>query len=72
MSPGNPAFSATGLNVREYYAGLAMQGILSNPNVIDAFRDLNDDLAHHKIASFSEKLADALIAKLCNQSKFRT
>lgn len=45
-----------GLNIREYYAGLALQGFKSNPN-------LNNDSPAF-IAEQCVKLADALIIEL--------
>jgi len=47
----------TGLTKREHFAGLAMQGLLSNDKMIDAVN-------WEWIASNSVALADALIAEL--------
>ena len=45
-----------GLTKREYFAGLAMQGLLAGPNI--------DDLSADQVASDAAIYADALIAEL--------
>lgn len=67
MNPNNPAFIRThaserdneytnGLTKREYFAALAMQGQLSNPE--------SWCVADEKIAEWSRMMADALIQEL--------
>ena len=51
-----------GITKREYFAAMAMQGILANPN--NRFHADSDALA----AEWSVKMADKLISKL-NQTK---
>ncbi|VXB04335.1 hypothetical protein [Chryseobacterium sp. 8AT] len=45
-----------GLNIREHFAGLAMQGMKSNPNI--------SGLSAEFIAEQAVKIADALIVRL--------
>jgi hypothetical protein len=47
-----------GLNLREYFAGLAMQGLLDDYGVCDS------DTWQDKLAAQSVKAADALLAEL--------
>jgi hypothetical protein len=47
-----------GMSIRQYYAGLAMQGMLSNHLMIDQFG------GYDIIADNAVKFADALIASL--------
>lgn len=54
-----------GLTKHEYFAARAMQGLLSNSNVIDSF----DDKAAGWIARHSVTMADTLIAALNEEKK---
>ena len=49
-----------GLTKREYFAGLAMQGILANDNVADG----EGNLKASEVAKFTLLLADALLKEL--------
>lgn len=49
-----------GLTKREYFAAMAMQGMLSN----DAFVDSDNDISIAWIGVASRRFADALIAEL--------
>lgn len=55
-----------GLTKREYFAGLALQGLCSNPNIKDALKGAGagvcDFYAHHAIA-FADELLTQLEAK---------
>ena len=54
--------SASNLTKREYFAGLAMQGILSKAGFSAAHNDL-----HQYLAQESVKFADALLTELANE-----
>jgi hypothetical protein len=54
------SYFATGLTKREYFAGLAMQGIIGNSKVIYAMTSA----AKTETARFAVELADALIEEL--------
>lgn len=69
-NPNGPAFSqhidpyngiALGLTKREYFAAMAMQGILSNPGLNPEKRG---GAAREWLSEVSCKVADALIAEL--------
>ena len=49
-----------GLSKREYFAGLAMQGL-----VVERF--VNDAMDRSKVAKFSVKMADALLEELAKK-----
>ena len=51
-----------GLTKREYFAGLAMQGILSKAGFSAAHNDLHQYLAQEAV-----KFADALLTELANE-----
>jgi hypothetical protein len=69
---GNPHYyasqSAEGMSLRQYYAGLAMQGILSNPDngkISVALLERNGfDGFDRFVANFAVREADALIREL--------
>ena len=48
-----------GLTIREYYAGLAMQGLLSNTSICDDYASIINVLTQESV-----KLADSLIKEL--------
>ena len=48
----------SGLTKREHYAGLAMQGLVSNPNFRGSFKEVSEDAVG---------MADALLAALEEQ-----
>jgi len=50
---------STGLSMREHFAGLAMQGFLSNPNL-----DRTIAVSVERVSEYSVKAADTLIAEL--------
>lgn len=52
----------SGLTKREYFAGLAMQGLLSNPNIERPIGD--NEKEHLNFAEVCLKYADALIKEL--------
>lgn len=53
-----------GLTKREYFAGLALQGLLSNPGFIERFT-VNDGYSHwESICEESVELADMVLRKL--------
>lgn len=52
-----------GMTMREYYAGLAMQGILADHEVFCGMEQSYEDFAQ-TIAGESVQLADALLAEL--------
>ncbi len=56
---GNDDFVSPGLTKREYFAGLAMQGILANKQYDPPRRQRLDGMADDAVAA-----ADALLAKL--------
>lgn len=49
--------AAAGLSKREYFAGLAMQGLVSNP-------DIKFSSTAENFAKYSVEIADALLAEL--------
>ncbi|HEY9824866.1 MAG TPA: hypothetical protein V6D19_05420 [Stenomitos sp.] len=51
-----------GLTKREYFAGLAMQGLLANPDI--KMSDLSVDEARKIVAAVSRAMADSLLAEL--------
>lgn len=55
----------SGLSKREYFAAMAMQGILSNPSTPQ--KVITDEIGLLGIASFACKSADALIEALNKQ-----
>lgn len=55
-----------GLTKREYFAGLAMQGIVEG----DSARGCFDD--RQKVAEVACEFADALLAELSKEREFRT
>lgn len=70
INPDNNAFPgeySRGLTIREYFAALALQGLLANPNVVGSIGvpenpDYDDQLAKEALDS-----ADALIKALNEQ-----
>jgi len=62
--PNEQAFRwISGLTKREYFAGLAMQGLLANPN--GAMMESNrTTVAPHSLATVALQHADALITEL--------
>jgi len=65
-----PSCSATGdgphgLSDREYFAAKAMQGMLSNPQVIDVL----DNFTVGAVSKYAVEMADALIAALNEEKK---
>jgi len=64
--------SEEGLTKREHFAGLAMQGILSNPDGLkDIRRQSGDDWDEYNrlVAGFCTLMADALIESLNKAAK---
>jgi len=59
-------FHEPGLTKREYFAAMAMQGMLSGDHQSDAIADQVDsiDEFYNKIAELSTEYADALIKEL--------
>ncbi len=55
---------ATGINKREYFAGLAMQGLCANATVYEQNRGVNKDVIILNIAQLSVKYADELLKAL--------
>lgn len=55
-------YSFEGLSKREYFAGLAMQGLLANPDI--KMSDLSVDEARKIVAAVSRTMADCLLAEL--------
>lgn len=75
MSASDPAFpradggyspTQTGMTLRQYYAGVAMQGLLANGLLQQALeRDFPDSVGLRRINAEAARLqADALIAEL--------
>ena len=59
----NPNISYKGLTKREYFAGLAMQGLISNPNIIKPSQEnFNSELIIFQRVAI--KYADALLKEL--------
>lgn len=75
MNPNDPAFPhvadfgiddrsmAEGLTKREWFAGMAMQGMLANPNEKRQYPDLQDYAVKARV------MADALIKELSEEKK---
>jgi hypothetical protein len=59
-------FSEGGMTIRQYYAGLAMQGICANPDISREIEKagLTRDQVHVAYAAGAVRQADALIAEL--------
>lgn len=55
--------TAMGLSKREHFAAMAMQGLLSNPAIIDTL----NDLSYKYIANSAAVQADALLERLENE-----
>ena len=54
-----------GLTKREYFAGLAMQGLMSNPNFIKPGSfDFKSSGTKERVSSISIKIADELLTQL--------
>jgi len=53
-----------GLTKREYFAGLAMQGILSNSELFNGLVESNDGNAMDVVAVAAANQADAMLAEL--------
>ncbi len=60
-----------GLTKREYFAGLAMQGILSNQTAISALTDITSDTSREdsgkKLSKVALLFADALLLELSKE-----
>lgn len=62
---GNPSVTHLGLTKREYFAAMAMQGLLSNPEFIKGGSfDFKSRGTEEKLSSISTQLADELLKKL--------
>jgi len=62
---GNPSITHLGLTKREYFAAMAMQGLLSNPEFIKGGSfDFKSRGTEEKLSSISTQLADELLKKL--------
>lgn len=60
----------TGISVREYYAGLAMQGLCAGPTANGGFaqyKELGMKSADALVAKMAVDIADALIAALAKE-----
>ena len=55
--------NCTGLTIRQYYAGLAMQGLVSQQAPVDRILNEGNQSLTKQIAAASLVLADALIAE---------
>jgi hypothetical protein len=59
------AYSSEGLTKREYFAGLAMQGILAHESFFDRIcHEPGENTMADVLATASVKMADKLLAKL--------
>jgi hypothetical protein len=65
-NPNNPVpyREPSGLSKREYFAAVAMQGLLSNPEMARAMRVVPDVARHSSVAETAVLAADALIEAL--------
>jgi hypothetical protein len=62
---GSPSFEGIGLTKREYFAGLAMQGLLSNSEFIKRGSfDFKSSGTKEKVSSIATNISDALLAEL--------
>jgi hypothetical protein len=62
---GQPNGHLLGLTKREYFAGLAMQGLLSNPELIKAGSfDFISKGTEKRISQIATNISDALLAEL--------
>lgn len=55
---------APGITLRQFYAGLAMQGLLANSSLADSLRTTDAKAVLDRMAVKSTDYADALIAQL--------
>jgi len=73
-SPAQPIFDNEGcgdigLTKREHFAGLAMQGMVSNHEFLKALKSSGRGDADNLVALASLEMADALLATLDNQQQ---
>ena len=54
-SPVTPTYGNSGITLREHFAGLALQGLLANPNVDQ------DELTAEEAVSYADDLIHALM-----------
>lgn len=57
-------YSQEGLTKREYFAGLAMQGLLANPFYAEHLKSNIYKPAHGSIGEFAVEMADELLKEL--------
>lgn len=60
--PLSANFSSPGMSLRDWYVGLAMQGLLSNPNIIRP-KDHTDKQGHARMAKACFVYADSMISE---------
>lgn len=69
INPDNNAFPgeySRGLTIREYFAALALQGLLANPNLVISIGECGTTEYDHKLAREAVNSADTLIKALNN------
>jgi hypothetical protein len=64
MLDPNGSFTQYGLTKREYFAGIAMQGLLSNETVNSILSGNNGMQVPDLVAEYSLQYADSLLEKL--------
>lgn len=57
-------YSYGGLTIRQHFASMAMQGLLSNPSINKLLENIDDGFKHESIAVTALLAADALITQL--------
>lgn len=61
---GNDGYQQDGLTKREYFTGLAMQGLLSNPEWMKEYKGEKYLMQSDIVAEVAIKTADTILAKL--------
>ncbi len=61
---GQVNFNPFGLTKREYFAGFALQGLLSNPALINLNLNPKDSMKDTVVVEYSIRVADELLKQL--------
>ena len=64
---GENGYQQDGLTKREYFAGLALQGIMSNQSLMNMGTSYGDHLVDAVAAEYATRMADLLLEQLEKQ-----
>lgn len=67
INPTGHNQTGTGLTKREYFAGLALQGLLGNPALNNLNLNPKDNMKDTVMVEYSIRMADELLKQLDNQ-----